>query len=149
MPATWLASMCRDCLVNACKVGSDAKLLHHSKASAGADDMMECTALQPTTLEVPGQGKLRITLLPPPSGDTRGTPLAAVEQARCADVLLACLPVASQGAAAGKKAGVAAHLDEDARVALQVRTSQRSQCSFAWQFKVQLVCHILSLLLPV
>lgn len=119
-----MSGLCRDTLLSACSIGSDAKSLKDfDEAQESADGMQEACeshACKPTTLAIPGRNKLRVTLLPPPSEAARGDPRATVEVAKTADVVLLCVPVDTAEKEAGKGLGAAAALDAHGRLALQV-----------------------------
>jgi hypothetical protein len=119
--AAFLA-LCRNLVVNACAVGSDAKSLHQCDAARDVDDMEGACmhACKPTTLLVPGRHNFRISLLPPPSGAARSDALGAVDVAKAADVVLLCVPVACTSKEAGKGLGAEGSVDAETRLSLQV-----------------------------
>lgn len=114
-------SLRRDLLINACDVGSDAKSLRDFEEANSAPEAMDTPLdthpLKATTLLVPGRHKLRVTLLPPPVPAERSNPLTYVDVAKCADVVLACMPVVQT---TGKGASAAGDVDTDAQLALHV-----------------------------
>jgi hypothetical protein len=117
---------CRDILIHACSVGSDVKSLRDFQAvDEEADAMAEAAhnlPMKPTTVLVPGRNKMRVTLLPPPTSNARANPLTTVDIAKAADVVLLCMAIVAAPEPAGK-GGVAAALDTEASLALQVLRS--------------------------
>ena len=119
---------CRDLLINACSIGSDAKSLRDAEDAGAAPDAMqdvtETHACKPTTLLVPGKHRLRVTLLPPPTEPARSDPLHLVDAAKGADVVLLGMPIAHlQGGGPGKSVGAVGVVDAPAQLALQVLRS--------------------------
>jgi hypothetical protein len=116
---------CRDLLIDACNDGSDVKSLHDFEAAQqGPDAMADATDTHPckaTTLLVPGRHRLRVTLLPPLPVPERSNPLALVDIAKAADVVLLCMAIVeAPGGGSGKGTGASGEVDAQAQLALQV-----------------------------